>query len=143
MNISAINVPANTAVLTFIFDREYTHLARNAYDLVNMLDCNDALYCSDTDSIDTTMTILHVAINLSKLIPFPNNEEEYKSSAALAVARLLASDNISDNLRSVHVKIGVAYGKFNPEYFMPIEGLYADGEPYHNEENKNGEDKKT
>lgn len=137
MNISAINVPANTAVLTFIFDREHTHLARYAYDLVNMLDCNDALYGSDTDAIDTTM--VHIAINLSKLIPFPNNEEEYKSSAALAVARLLASDNISDNLRSVHVKIGVAYGKFNPEYFMPIEGLYADGEPYHKEEGDDDE----
>lgn len=132
MNISAINVPANTAVLTFIFDRDHTHLARYAYDLVNMLDCNDALYGSDTDSIDTTM--VHIAINLSKLIPFPNNEEEYKSSAALAIARLLAADNISDNLRSIHVKIGVAYGKFNPDYFMPIEGLYADGEPYHKED---------
>lgn len=131
MNISAINIPANTAVLTFIFDRDYTHLARYVYDLVNMLDCNDALYGSDTDSIDTTM--VHIAINLSKLILFPNNEEEYKSSAALAIARLLAADNISDNLRSIHVKIGVAYGKFVPDYFMPIEGLYADGEPYHKE----------
>ena len=132
MNFSAINAPANTAVLTFIFDREHTQLSRYAYDLVNYLDCNDALVGSDTDPIDTT--IIHVAIKLAKLIPFPNDEEEYKSSAALAVARLLAADNISDNLRTLHVKIGVVYGKFNPDYFIPVEGLYADGEPYFKED---------
>lgn len=108
----------NTALLTFIIDAEHKNCERNITDLISYFDNAKILISSTVDSFDDS-TIIRMGISLHRFIPFPNNEEEYKSSAALAIARLLASDILEDRIRVWTIRTGVVYGKFVPETFIP------------------------
>ena len=108
----------NTAVLTFIIDAEHRNCERNITDLISYLDNAGILTASTVDSFDDS-TLIRMSISLHKLIPFPNSEEEYKSSAALAIARLLASDILEERIRVWTIRTGVVYGKFDPLTFIP------------------------
>jgi len=108
----------NTAVLTFVIDSEHKNCERNITDLISFFDNAVILTASTVDSFDDS-TIIRMDIVLHKLIPFPNSEEEYKSSAALAIARLLSSDMLEERIRVWTIKTGVVYGKFDPLTFIP------------------------
>ena len=108
----------NTALLTFIIDSEHKNCERNITDLISYLDNAKILISSTVDSFDDS-TIIRMVVPLHGLIPFPNSEEEYKSSAALAIARLLASDILEERIRVWTIKTGVVYGKFDPLTFIP------------------------
>lgn len=108
----------NTALLTFIIDAEHKNCERNITDLIGFLDNAKILTSSTVDCFDDS-TMIRMSISLHALIPFPNSEEEYTSSAALAIARLLASDLLVERIHVWTIKTGVAYGKFVPETFIP------------------------
>lgn len=108
----------NTALLTFIIDAEHKNCERNITDLISYLDNAKILISSTVDSFDDS-TLICMSVSLHKLIPFPNSEEEYKSSAALAIARLLSSDILEERIHVWTIKTGVVYGKFDPLTFIP------------------------
>lgn len=110
----------NTAVLTFVIDGEHKNCERYITDLISTLDNVGILTASTVDSFHDS-TFICISIPLHKLIPFPNDEEEYKTSSALAIARLLTLDNLGDRLRVWSIKTGVVYGKFVPDTFIPHE----------------------
>ena len=108
----------NTALLTFIIDAEHKNCERNITDLIGFLDNAKILISSTVDCFDDS-TMIRMSISRHALIPFPNSEEEYKSSAALAIARLLSSDMLEERIRVWTIKTGVVYGKFDPLTFIP------------------------
>lgn len=108
----------NTALLTFIIDSEHKNCERNITDLISFSDNAKILTSSTVDCFDDS-TMIRMVISLHELIPFPNSEEEYKSSAALAIARLLSSDMLEERVRVWAIKTGVVYGKFDPLTFIP------------------------
>lgn len=108
----------NTALLTFIIDADHKNCERNITDLISYLDNAKILISSTVDSFDDS-TLIRMDVPLHELIPFPNSEEEYKSSASLAIARLLSSDILEDRIRVWTIRTGVVYGKFDPLTFIP------------------------
>lgn len=110
----------NTALLTFIINEAHKNCERNITDLISLFDNAKILTSSTVDSFDDS-TIIRIGISMYELIPFPNSEEEYKSSAALAIARLLGDDCLGDRVHAWTIKTGVVYGKFDPLTFIPSE----------------------